>query len=53
LYDGVDHLIEMKPDGTVIRDFIGVPIIEQEAFVIKTDYPLLTADVYIGSDDYP
>lgn len=50
LYDGANRLIEMKTDGTVIKDYSNVPVNAQEGLVIKTSYPSLTADVYIGSD---
>ncbi|HBU07181.1 MAG TPA: hypothetical protein DEB09_03795 [Candidatus Magasanikbacteria bacterium] len=50
LYDGANRLIEMKTDGTVIKDYSNVPINEQEGLVIKTNYPSLTADIYLGSD---
>ncbi len=50
LFDGYDRLVEMKTDGTVVKDYSGVPVADQEGLVIKTNYPSLTADIYLGSD---
>ncbi|MFZ2979028.1 MAG: SdiA-regulated domain-containing protein, partial [Candidatus Magasanikiibacteriota bacterium] len=50
LYDGANRLIEMKTDGTVIKDYSNVSVNEQEGLVIKTSYPSLTADIYLASD---
>ncbi len=50
LFDSHDRLVEMKTDGTVIQDYSNVPVADQEGVLIKTNYPSLTADIYLASD---
>ncbi len=50
LYDGSNRLIEMRTDGTVIRDYKDVPVADQEGVMVRTNYPTATADVYLASD---
>ena len=51
LYDDSDNrLIEMNTDGTVIKDYSGIPVNGREGIVVVTNYPSDTANLYIASD---
>lgn len=50
LYDGANRLVEMNPQGLVLRDYSNVPVVDQEGVVIVTHYPEQGADIYFASD---
>lgn len=52
LYDGANRLIEMNTDGTVVTDYSGVPVPNQEGVAVITNYPEATADIYLASDSH-
>jgi len=54
LFDGANRLVELKTDGTLIKDYSGLTtaltVEEQEGIVVMASYPKLTADIYLASD---